>query len=152
MGYFRKKWVTNNFRRIVETGLFGAATISAMAAIVIQFRKCEPIPPCKGAGPECTAAEHDDWETQTKFFIGWDCNAGGYSPLATLFFNTEGGTIRNLFRKSDYFDIDAVNLAYFGLVWYIFTITTYGVKIPAGLFLPGIIMGGAMGRLWAYGI
>ena len=70
--------------------------------------------------------------------------------MATLFFNTEGGTIRNLFKKSPYFDIDWQNLALFGLVWYFFTITTYGVKIPAGLFLPGIIMGGAMGRLWAY--
>jgi len=28
------------------------------------------------------------------------------------------------------------------------TITTYGVWIPAGLFLPGIIMGGALGRLY----
>ena len=55
-----------------------------------------------------------------------------------------------MFKKSDYFEIGAANLVYFGLVWYFFTITTYGVKIPAGLFLPGIIMGGAMGRLWAY--
>lgn len=36
----------------------------------------------------------------------------------------------------------------FGLVWYFFTIITYGVFIPAGLFLPGIIMGGAMGRYY----
>ena len=57
-----------------------------------------------------------------------------------------------MFRKSDYFVIGPENLAYFGLVWYFFTITTYGVKIPAGLFLPGIIMGGVMGRLYAYGI
>ena len=48
MGYLRKKWVTNNFKRIVETGMFGAATISVMALIVIRFRNCEPIPACKG--------------------------------------------------------------------------------------------------------
>jgi H+/Cl- antiporter ClcA len=30
----------------------------------------------------------------------------------------------------------------------LFTIITYGVWVPAGLFLPGIIMGGAMGRLY----
>ena len=70
--------------------------------------------------------------------------------MATLFFNTEGGTIRALFKKSAYFDITAKDLAIFGAVWYLFTIITYGVWIPAGLFLPGIIMGGAMGRLWAY--
>jgi len=73
MGYLRKKWVTTNVRRIVETGLFGAATISAMALIVINFRTCDVIPACEGVGPECTHAEEEDYKDQTKFFIGWDC-------------------------------------------------------------------------------
>lgn len=33
-------------------------------------------------------------------------------------------------------------------MWYIFTIITYGVWIPAGLFLPGIIVGGGLGRIY----
>jgi len=33
-------------------------------------------------------------------------------------------------------------------VWYIFTITTYGVWVPAGLFLPGIIIGCAVGSIY----
>lgn len=41
-----------------------------------------------------------------------------------------------------------MNIFLFGATWYVFTIFTYGVVIPAGLFLPGIIMGGAMGRLY----
>lgn len=60
-------------RRIVETGLFGAATISAMALIVINFRTCDVTPACKGAGPICTPSEEEDYKDQTKFFIGWDC-------------------------------------------------------------------------------
>ena len=40
----------------------------------------------------------------------------------------------------------------FSLTWYVFTILTYGTWCPAGLFLPGIIMGGAMGRLYTSGI
>jgi len=32
-------------------------------------------------------------------------------------------------------------------VWYIFTITTYGTNVPAGLFLPGMIIGCAVGDL-----
>ena len=32
--------------------------------------------------------------------------------------------------------------------WYIFTITTYGVWVPAGLFLPGIIIGCAIGAIY----
>jgi H+/Cl- antiporter ClcA len=37
----------------------------------------------------------------------------------------------------------------FGLTWYIFTVITYGVSIPSGIFLPGIIMGQAMGRFYS---
>ena len=32
--------------------------------------------------------------------------------------------------------------------WYLFTITTYGVWVPAGLFLPGMIIGCALGALY----
>ena len=38
-------------------------------------------------------------------------------------------------------------LAYLG-VWYFLTITTYGVWVPAGLFLPGIIVGCAIGAVY----
>lgn len=33
-------------------------------------------------------------------------------------------------------------------VWYLFTIITYGVWVPAGLFLPGIIIGCALGSIY----
>lgn len=35
----------------------------------------------------------------------------------------------------------------FLLVWYAFTITTYGTAVPAGLFLPGMIIGCALGQV-----
>ena len=68
--------------------------------------------------------------------------------MATLFYNTEAAQIKALFFVNDYFKISNWNLFYFGATWYVFTIFTYGVVIPAGLFLPGIIMGGAMGRVY----
>lgn len=34
------------------------------------------------------------------------------------------------------------------VLWYIFTITTYGVWVPAGLFLPGILIGCSLGILY----
>jgi chloride channel 7 len=43
-----------------------------------------------------------------------------------------------------------MHLIIFISCWFFFTITTYGVWIPAGLFLPGIIMGGALGRLYTF--
>ena len=34
------------------------------------------------------------------------------------------------------------------LVWYVLTITTYGVWVTAGLFLPGILVGCSIGILY----
>ena len=41
----------------------------------------------------------------------------------------------------------AFNLCIFVICWYLFTITTYGTNVPAGLFLPGMIIGCGMGKL-----
>ena len=35
----------------------------------------------------------------------------------------------------------------FVIVWYFFTIITYGTNVPAGLFLPGMIIGCGLGDL-----
>lgn len=38
----------------------------------------------------------------------------------------------------------------FACVWYFWTITTYGVIVPSGLFLPGMIIGCAIGDLYCH--
>jgi len=43
--------------------------------------------------------------------------------------------------------VETVNLLIFLGVWYLFTITTYGTNVPAGLFLPGMIIGCALGKV-----
>jgi len=40
-------------------------------------------------------------------------------------------------------------MLYYAMTWYFFTIITYGVWVPAGLFLPGIIIGCAVGGVYA---
>jgi H+/Cl- antiporter ClcA len=40
------------------------------------------------------------------------------------------------------------NILLFLSVWYIFTITTYGIHVPSGLFLPGILVGCGVGVLY----
>jgi H+/Cl- antiporter ClcA len=37
----------------------------------------------------------------------------------------------------------------FAFVWYFFTCITYGTNVPAGLFLPGMIIGCALGEIYA---
>ena len=39
-------------------------------------------------------------------------------------------------------------MLYLASTWYIFTVLSYGVSVPSGIFLPGIIMVQAMGRYY----
>ncbi len=39
------------------------------------------------------------------------------------------------------------DLAYFTIVWYILMITTAGVWVPSGLFVPGMIVGSGLGLM-----
>ena len=87
------------------------------------------------------------------------CPDGEYNQLATLVFNNEGGIIWSLLRvpvtiqndSASTSKVDAINipsvLIFLGL-WTFFTFTTYGVWVPAGLFLPGIIIGSCIGLLY----
>ena len=77
--------------------------------------------------------------------IRYLCPEGMYNPMATFLFNPEGTVIKILLSKKAVFSYEALLL--FFLCWYLFTIITYGTAVPAGLFLPGIIIGCALGRV-----
>jgi H+/Cl- antiporter ClcA len=38
-------------------------------------------------------------------------------------------------------------LLVFFCVWYFFTCTTYGTNVPAGLFVPGMVLGSCLGSI-----
>ena len=81
----------------------------------------------------------------------YSCEEGQHSPLATYFFNEEVGAIRTImsgFEGTGGIRLPANQLLTYMLVWYVFTISTYGVWVPAGLFLPGIIIGCAVGAAY----
>ena len=63
--------------------------------------------------------------------------------MPTLFFNTEGGTIRSLLSKA--VTLNVYETTAFMLAWAVLFFTTYGVTVPSGVFLPGIIIGLAVG-------
>lgn len=65
--------------------------------------------------------------------------------MSTLLFNPEGAVIKNFLSKKAVFSYETLLL--FFLLWLIFTIITYGTAIPAGLFLPGILIGCSLGRV-----
>jgi hypothetical protein len=80
--------------------------------------------------------------------VVYDCPSGYFSPMATMFMNTEGDAIRSIisgFEAPGGVGSTDWHLTIFAFIWYFWTIVTYGVWVPAGLFLPGIIIGCAIG-------
>ena len=71
-------------------------------------------------------------------------------------FNTEGGIIRQLLNVPVVIKsvnngeqlLSPTNILIFFFLWYGFFITTYGVHVPSGLFLPGLILGCSVGLLY----
>lgn len=67
--------------------------------------------------------------------------------MASIFWASEGEIISNL--MSSKFKIKVGELVIFMFAWYIQMTITYGTNVPAGLFLPGMIVGSALGEIMA---
>lgn len=70
-----------------------------------------------------------------------------YNDLATIFFNTQDDAIRNLFSAKTFHEYSAQSLLTFLVMFYSLAVVTFGTAVPAGQFVPGIMIGSTYGRL-----
>ncbi|XP_072980584.1 putative chloride channel-like protein CLC-g isoform X1 [Typha angustifolia] len=80
-------------------------------------------------------------------FKKFQCPPDHYNDLASLFFNTNDDTIRNLYSAGtdNVFQISSILL--FFVTSYFLGIISYGIAAPSGLFVPVILTGATYGRL-----
>ncbi|KAF6142205.1 hypothetical protein GIB67_037123 [Kingdonia uniflora] len=81
-------------------------------------------------------------------FKNFQCPPRHYNDLAFLFFNTNDNAIRNLFSSNTKNEFYLLSLSIFFVAIYILGIITYGIAIPAGLFIPVILAGATYGRFF----
>ena len=146
LGLLRKKYITANWMKIAEAAFFSFITTTTFYWMPLSTNDCKSV--STGGTGNMPLGSNEDIAVQ------YDCKEGYYSPLATMFFNTEGDAIRSIisgFEAVGGIDSGAGQLSIFAFLWWFFTITTYGVWCPAGLFLPGIIIGCAVGGVYSYG-
>ena len=127
----RKIYLNSNWKKVLET--FFLTTLTALlisTAPLITRQSCQKI------------QGNSEMETE---FIQYTCDDGYYSPLATLLLNPEGSTIKAFLNQNAIFEYNPLLLHF--LIWYLMTIVTYGTAVPAGLFLPGILVGCSLGRM-----
>ncbi len=81
LGILRKRYINTNTKKITEALLFAFASASIFFGVVVARKNnCRPVTQ--------TGEEEDTHQFRFR------CEEGYFNPLATLLFNTEGGTIR----------------------------------------------------------
>ncbi|XP_047062627.1 putative chloride channel-like protein CLC-g isoform X1 [Lolium rigidum] len=80
-------------------------------------------------------------------FKKFQCQMGNYNDLASLLFNTNDDTIRNLYSSGTDHEFHLSSILLFFLASYFLGIFSYGLALPSGLFVPLILTGAAYGRL-----
>ncbi|KAK6151705.1 hypothetical protein DH2020_014340 [Rehmannia glutinosa] len=77
----------------------------------------------------------------------FQCPPGYYNDLASLFFNTNDDAIKNLFSKDTDTEFHRTSMLLFFATCFLLSTFSYGIVVPAGLFVPVIVTGAAYGRL-----
>ncbi|CAN4108199.1 unnamed protein product [Withania somnifera] len=80
-------------------------------------------------------------------YKNFQCPAGYYNDLASLFMNTNDDAIRNLLRSHNSSEFHLSTLFVFFTGVYCLGVITYGIAIPSGLFIPVILAGASYGCL-----
>ncbi|KAL9258434.1 putative chloride channel-like protein [Drosera capensis] len=76
----------------------------------------------------------------------FQCAEGHYNDLASLIFNTNDDTIRNLFSGNTDSEFHGTTMLTFLMSCFFLSIISYGIVLPAGLFVTMIVTGAAYGR------
>lgn len=126
----RKQYLDTKWKKLLETG-----GIAALTATVLYFTPgfleaaCIPMKASAGAADP----------------IRYMCPEGTQNPIATLLFNPQSAVIKDFLSLDVKFSPES--LLPLLLICYALTTVTYGTFIPAGLFVPGILIGCTIGRL-----
>ncbi|CAN6699799.1 unnamed protein product [Malus baccata var. baccata] len=119
-----------------------ACTISVFTSCLLfglpWLASCRPCPP--------HAAEACPTIGRSGNYKKFQCPPGHYNDLASLIFNTNDDAIRNLFSKNTDSEFQYSSIIIFFVTCFFLSIFSYGVVVPAGLFVPVIVTGASYGR------
>lgn len=102
--------------------------------------KCTPCPTDDSSINCPTSGESGNYKR-------FQCPPGHYNDLASLLLNTNDDAIRNLFSTTIIKEFQIPSLFIFLFTIYFLGIITYGIAVPAGLFIPVILAGSVYGRI-----
>jgi chloride channel 6 len=84
--------------------------------------------------------------TDASYYVSLQCGEENFNAMATLTFESNDNVIKAMFHDKASI-APGILLLYF-IVAFVLAVWTYGMAVPSGLFVPCILMGGAVGRMW----
>jgi H+/Cl- antiporter ClcA len=116
---------------------------SALCFAAARIFSCRPCPAAAAASGACPSPANSIFLP----FACADATSSYYSPAASLFLPTPEAAVRALFATHSPSAFHPAALALFAATSAALTVLTYGLQLPAGLFVPLIAAGAAAGRL-----
>lgn len=147
---FRAKIWTKKWMKPIDTFLFSFASATCFYWFPYWFRSCvskKILQSNLSIQLQLSLDKVLDSEQEKNVYKAWCEFDDDFDPLASIFWQTEGGLIRDILSESVMCSL--TQMVVFVCVWYFFTIITYGTNVPSGLFLPGMIIGCGLGEIYA---
>ncbi|KAL1561833.1 chloride channel protein CLC-d-like isoform X3 [Salvia divinorum] len=144
IAYWRRNYLHKRGNRVKVIEVCIVSLITSLISFGLPlFRKCTPCPVADAnSGIECPRRPG-----MYGNYVNFYCGDKEYNDLATIFFNTQDDAIRNLFSAKTIHEFSAQSLLTFLVMFYSLAVVTFGTAVPAGQFVPGIMIGSTYGRL-----
>ncbi|KAG6394942.1 hypothetical protein SASPL_145533 [Salvia splendens] len=159
IAYWRRNYLHKRGNRVKVIEACIVSLITSLISFGLPlFRKCTPCPEADAnSGIECPRRPGMYGNYVNVRFLQllahssdgglFYCSDREYNDLATIFFNTQDDAIRNLFSAKTIHEFSAQSLLTFLVMFYSLAVVTFGTAVPAGQFVPGIMIGSTYGRL-----
>ncbi|CAH8671705.1 unnamed protein product [Schistosoma haematobium] len=126
---YRQKNITTKYNKIIEAILVSSLTTTLCFSIMWAVRDCSPLA-----------------YTSSSFPLKMMCADNEFNSISSLLFSTPECSLRTLLHDPPMtYSISVLSI--FVLVYYFLACITYGLSVPAGLFIPSLLIGAGWGRI-----
>lgn len=127
---FRMQYLKRSWMKVLEAVIISLLTASIGFAFINLLGDC-----------------YSQKTEETEFPVTYGCSVGQHNVMAALWFNTPESTLKNLFHNRDG-TWNMQTLTVFVVTYFFISCVTYGLSVSSGLFIPGLMLGAAWGRLF----
>lgn len=137
------------WKRLVEVVLITATFTTFAFAVPSMYTHCTPVP--QKVDSDSTDSDIGRNLLLLEKVVQFQCPDGHFNQLATLWLNEWNVSMQLLFHMPPGF-FDALPLVGFVLPYFMFAAIISGGLYPAGLFVPTLLSGACIGRIFGHGL